>query len=194
MQITIHDDLLGGMPADWITSELQPALDSTAAWLAARYPLDGAAHEWHINTTHNWSCYYNVLPTVTYAGTMAAASFSRDVPPELNVKPGAKVPGLSTLEIQQGLLCQSTGLYLEFRTAAHETRDTVLAHWLEVHHPDIWQSMQLPPPPTEKPSVSTDHPSELPAMRCQPCGCHPCRRPLPHRVKRPPRQPSHQSS
>ena len=195
MNIQVIDQLLGSMPADWLPNELTPALNDTGAWLESQYPLlTGFDHIWRVDSSKFWTVLYNRSPVDSRAGVGAAASFTASPPEHLNVAPSAKVYGLSVIEIQQGLLAQSCGAVLQHRTASFETSGTVLARWLEEFHPDVWQSLQLPPPPTEMPTLPSSHPSELPPLRYQPCGCHPCRRPLPHKVKRATRQPSHQAS
>lgn len=195
MNIDVIDQLLGSMPDLWLPNELTPALDSTGLWLESQYPLlAGFDHIWRVDSSKTWTVLFNKSPVDSRAGTGAAAAFTANPPAQLNVAPNARVYGLDVVATQQALLSMTCGAVLQHRTASHENSDTVLARWLEGFHPDIWAGMQLPPPPTEKPSVNTGHPNELPRMRCQPCGCHPCRRPLPHKTKKPPRQPSHQAS
>lgn len=195
MQVEIVDSLLGSMPNTWLPNELEPALNATSLWLESQYPLLAPFdHRWEVNGGKSWSVLYNRTPIESYSGVGAAAAFTASPPAHLNVAANAKVYGLNVVETQQALLSMTCGAVLQHRTASFENSDTVLARWLEGFHPDIWAGMQLPPPTPDDQHVSTDHPSELPRLRCQPCGCRPCRRPLPHKVRQAPRQPSMQSS
>lgn len=193
MIINLVDNTLGSLPGDYFANTLQPAMDATGAWLEAKYPeLSQLTHEYHLDTGRNWSVYFNRDPLETYAGTHAAASFSRNPPPEVRVKPGVAVPGLDVTSLQEALLSQSCGVYLSERTASPGSRDTLLAAYLEEFHPSVWLSLQLPDPPLYQ-EVAKEHPSELPQLRGFCCG-RVCRPPLPHRVPRPPRRPSQVSS
>jgi len=191
MNIEIIDQLLGSMPNTWLPDELTPALNVAGLWLERQYPLLAPFdHRWEVNSGKFWSVLFNRTPVESYSGTGAAASFTASPPGHLNVGANAKVFGLDVTETQEALLAMSCGAVLQHRTASFENTDTVLAAWLAAHHPDIWAGLQLPPPYQ---GVAKDHPmpSGLRGLCVCAGGCP--RRPLPHRVKRPPRQPSLQS-